>query len=95
MPDKINLNNLITTAVSNAFNLSQQSKIKLSNKMINDVLYVEGDNQEISQLIDNLLNNAINYTPQLGNINISLEVNSDKNQAIIKVEDSGIGIEPK
>ena len=95
MPDKINLNNLITTAVSNAFNLSQQNKIKLSNKMINDVLYVEGDNQEVSQLIDNLLNNAINYTPQLGNINISLEVNSDKNQAIIKVADSGIGIEPK
>ena len=95
LPNNINLNHIVTTAVRNAANLSQQKKISLSTKILSTDLFIEADSQEISQLIDNLLNNAINYTPELGKIHISLDVNRAKKQVVITVKDSGIGINIK
>ena len=51
---------------------------------------MSGDLQEIQQLIDNLINNAVKYTPEHGNIHVSLSV--VEGQAKIVVQDTGIGI---
>ncbi len=52
--------------------------------------YVQGDRGLLSQLVVNLLDNAIKYTPEGGNIRISVSVQS--NQAYLRVSDDGIGI---
>ena len=51
---------------------------------------VEGDRARIKQVVVNLLDNAIKYTPAGGSIN--LLVRSCDNKAIIEVADTGIGI---
>jgi two-component system phosphate regulon sensor histidine kinase PhoR len=85
--------NIAKTSIKNAASLCQQKKLNLSSELSHKKLYINADRQEISQLLDNLLNNAINYTPAFGNINIRVEKNDSK--AVIKVEDTGIGINEK
>ena len=53
-------------------------------------LHVQGDFTRLTQVISNLLNNAAKYTPEGGNI--WLTVRQDDQDAVISVRDSGIGI---
>jgi heavy metal sensor kinase len=51
---------------------------------------VEGDQSRIKQVVVNLLDNAIKYTPLGGSIN--LRVHAIESKAVIEVTDTGIGI---
>jgi heavy metal sensor kinase len=51
---------------------------------------VEGDRSRIKQVVVNLLDNAIKYTPSGGSIN--LNVHAFDSKAVIEVADTGIGI---
>ncbi len=51
---------------------------------------VFGDPTRLRQLVDNLLSNAIRYTPKEGQIRISMK--SENNQVIFRVQDTGPGI---
>ncbi|HEY2022064.1 hybrid sensor histidine kinase/response regulator [Paraburkholderia sp.] len=53
-------------------------------------IYVHADPLRVSQVIQNLLNNALRYTPSGGKICLSAERQDD--QAVITVRDNGIGI---
>jgi two-component system, OmpR family, phosphate regulon sensor histidine kinase PhoR len=53
---------------------------------------ISGDEKSLSQLIINLLDNAVKYTPEDGKVTVQLTTNHK--QAIIEVQDNGIGIEP-
>jgi len=54
---------------------------------------VNGNSNRIKQLLLNLLSNAINFTEDGGEINVSLTREGDK--AVITVQDTGIGIKPE
>jgi signal transduction histidine kinase len=51
---------------------------------------VDGDRARIKQVVVNLLDNAIKYTPSGGSIN--LDVHAIECKAVIEVADTGIGI---
>ncbi|MFH1524735.1 MAG: ATP-binding protein [Chloroflexota bacterium] len=53
---------------------------------------VRGNPIRLRQLADNLIGNAIKYTPKKGNITVDLEVQSE--QIIFRVSDTGPGIPP-
>ena len=46
----------------------------------------------MDQVLFNLLSNAFKFTPDNGSILVSIEKDSETNQAILKVEDTGIGM---
>ena len=56
-------------------------------------VYVAGDEGRLQQIVGNLLNNAVQFTPEGGRI--SLTVSRDSGNAIIRVTDTGAGIEPE
>lgn len=58
-----------------------------------DLPVVMADENRISQLISNLISNAIKYSPEGGDIRISGQTRSDK--VIICVSDEGCGISPE
>jgi PAS domain S-box-containing protein len=53
---------------------------------------VMGDPDRLEEVIDNLLDNALKYTPSGGTIEVS--VATEGNEAVLRVRDSGIGISP-
>jgi signal transduction histidine kinase len=53
-------------------------------------LYVDGDRTRLRQVIANLVDNAVKYTPKGGHIDI--EARKEDRQALVVVRDNGIGI---
>jgi heavy metal sensor kinase len=57
---------------------------------VQDSVSVEGDRARIKQVVVNLLDNAIKYTPSGGSIH--LHVHASDSKAVMEVADTGIGI---
>ena len=57
---------------------------------LDDETMVLADEEAIRQIVDNLVDNAIKYTPEGGSV--SVICHSDRNLATIEVADTGIGI---
>ncbi len=53
---------------------------------------VPGDSIRLAQVLDNLISNAVKFTPEEGHVEV--RVSSRQGRATIEVEDSGIGISP-
>src|SRR5580704_10764881 len=53
-------------------------------------IYVTGDSMRLKQIVVNLIDNAIKYTPDGGDVGVS--VTAEQKKAILKVSDTGIGI---
>jgi PAS domain S-box-containing protein len=53
-------------------------------------LYVEGDDVRLTQVLDNLLNNANKYTPDGGHIWVT--VREQTGEVLVSIRDNGIGI---
>ncbi|HEX5759066.1 MAG TPA: ATP-binding protein [Thermoanaerobaculia bacterium] len=56
-------------------------------------LVVDGDPVRLEQIVSNLLNNALKYTPRDGRIAMSLA--SEEGQAVVRVRDTGVGVPPE
>ena len=54
---------------------------------------VRGDASRLQQVVSNLLQNALKFTPRGGLIQVSLQ--SRENHAVLRVSDSGAGIDPR
>lgn len=75
----------------------QQAEAELKNIALtldipDDPIYTHFDDDRITQVITNLVSNAINYTPKGGRIRISLYRSMEDNVAQITVQDTGVGI---
>jgi PAS domain S-box-containing protein len=55
-------------------------------------VWIEVDVTRIDQVVINLLTNAVKYTPPPGRIDITLQ--QEAGEAVLRVRDSGMGIEP-
>jgi|GEM_PF-2197717 len=54
-------------------------------------IWVDGDAARLAQVVANLVNNAVKYTPKGGEI--ALSARCEKNECVISVRDNGIGID--
>ena len=55
-----------------------------------DAITLDADSVRLTQMLVNLLENAIKYTPDKGQISLTAQISGD--EVIIKVRDNGIGI---
>jgi PAS domain S-box-containing protein len=69
----------------------KKKNIELSVEMDDDLLPIRANPIRIRQMLDNLVGNAIKYSPEGGRIQITVRHMSDQ-QLIIEVKDSGPGI---
>lgn len=71
---------------------AQQREIELVIDLDPDPLNVHIDPDRIGQVLTNLINNALSYTPNGGRVTVRLQHDE---QAVIQVQDTGIGIAPE
>jgi len=57
-------------------------------------ILIEGDSMLLQELLKNLIDNAIHYTPEGGTVTVRVGHNHDTSQASLEVEDTGPGIAP-
>jgi signal transduction histidine kinase len=86
------LNDLVEECCRAARALAAPKRISLSAEAAPDLIYF-GDEELLRRMLMNLLNNAVKYTPEGGEVRVSLK--SDDRQASIAVADTGIGIPPE
>ena len=70
----------------------QEKEIALSTGIGQETVLAEADPMRTSQIIGNLLDNAIKYTPNGGQIRIA--VGSEDDRVVLSIEDTGPGIDP-
>ena len=91
-PHAVNVAELVRSSVSSALPKATASGIVLTAE-VPDSLEAHVDGARISQVLDNLVSNAIKYSPDGGSVRVSL-VEEDGNLAC-RVTDTGMGMSPE
>jgi len=73
--------------------LAEEKGIRLESNVDLDVGTIRGDARRLQQVMQNLLSNAIEFTPAMGRIQVSLH--REGRAALISVTDTGEGIDPE
>ncbi len=96
-PSKISIGNIMRTLASQYAEALQERQIKLEISAFKKMPYIEADAKRIHQVFENLVVNAIKYTPDGGWIKIEgslMDTGPDEQWVEIVISDSGIGISP-
>jgi signal transduction histidine kinase len=72
--------------------LAEEKNIVLSGPDGDPAVAVTGDRDRLKQVLVNLIDNAIKYTQEGGEVRVSVTASGQKAQ--LKVQDSGIGVDP-
>lgn len=88
----VDLNDVAVRCIQALTPLAQEQRHELTVTTPPGVLIVEGDQVRLEQILSNLVNNAIKYTPPGGTIRVVVE--RDQETGVVRVLDTGIGISP-
>jgi two-component system, OmpR family, phosphate regulon sensor histidine kinase PhoR len=88
--EQVNIIEVLNRAIRNNQHLSEQKKQTLSLEIPDNVPSVSGDPSRLEQIFNNLVSNAVKYTPPEGKVRVYAELKQDALR--IFVEDSGLGI---
>jgi len=87
----LDINGILANIISNNIKLAEKKQQKIIfNSMLHEEIIISADRIRITDAVENILSNAIKYTPQGKNITVMLE--SVNNRVRINVIDEGPGI---
>ena len=101
--EKFNLNQVISDIIDDYRNEIERSggnNVNLVHEGRNEVIQIEGDKNRLTQVISNLVGNAVKFTTH-GSITVKAEIEregreiQDKDKALVSVKDTGSGIDPE
>ncbi|HEV2610027.1 MAG TPA: ATP-binding protein [Noviherbaspirillum sp.] len=89
----LDIRRVVGDAVEQVTPLIQSRRHHFALHLPPDTTIVKGDNKRLVQVIANILNNAVKYTPEGGNIVLKVDVHAA--HVVIEVGDNGIGMSPE
>ncbi len=91
--EKLNLTKLVTDNVDEHTAAAAQKEQSLKYEPSTDsTLYVPADSASIVEVLNNLIGNALKYTPKGGQIRVTMQADKVKGEVRVGVTDSGPGI---
>jgi two-component system, chemotaxis family, CheB/CheR fusion protein len=90
---KLTLSSVVDAAVETTRPMLETATHRLSMDLPSYPVEIDGDPLRLSQVVSNLLTNAIKYTPAGGTIRVRARLVG--RQAVVSVTDNGIGMEPE
>lgn len=91
----IDVNNFIEKVSTNFMALSEEKGIILRTQLLPTNIVLALDEDRMTQVIVNLLDNALRHTPINGEIKIKVEEDTPSEEVIVTVSDTGSGIDEK
>ncbi|RNF28408.1 hypothetical protein NM04_23335, partial [Massilia aurea] len=88
--ERVDLRQVVGAALEQVQPLLDARRQRLRTGLPDGGVLVEGDAKRLIQVLANLVNNAAKYTPEEGNVHVSLRIEGA--QAVLAVRDDGIGI---
>ncbi|GAA4186957.1 hypothetical protein GCM10022288_11290 [Gryllotalpicola kribbensis] len=90
---QVDLNEVVRQAVESAEPVAEEAQVELVASLAASVL-LDGDPDRLGQACDNLISNAIKFTPAGGRVTVSTQVRSQagRTDALLSVRDTGVGI---
>ncbi len=92
--ERLDLTRLLREAVEDRRGTLESNGISVELHVPSTPVWATGDETRLTQLFDNVLDNAKKFTPAGGRVTVRLANDANSNQATIFIRDSGIGIEP-
>src|SRR5260370_13866614 len=86
----VDLREIVEDAVARARPRADRLHADISVSLAQDVVKVKGDKSQLGRVLDNLINNSLSYSAPPARLFI--EMSTDSRRAVVRVEDSGIGI---
>lgn len=90
--EDVQLSELVKRALEDFRTNVEKASLTLSAEIAEFIPPIQGNSAHLIRLIDNLLGNAIKFTPTGGQIKVFLSYNGEEN--ILQVNDTGVGIPP-
>jgi len=87
--EELQLSDVIQDTVKTMKQLAIQKKITLNQK-ITELPLIRGNKNHLRDILTNLIDNAIKFTPEGGKVSIETEKKED--YILVKVKDTGVGI---
>ena len=104
--ERVDINGLVQDSIQDIagqIDKSNNMKVRLVCDLAQGSIFVQADKERLTQVISNLLNNAVKFTREGGTVNVStrksIRVSGGKRyhhrEALISITDMGIGIDPE
>ncbi|TMW72030.1 cell wall metabolism sensor histidine kinase WalK [Alteribacter natronophilus] len=88
--NSMNLTSFVDQVIDRFEMSTKNQAITFKRKIPDEPLFVYGDRDKLTQLLDNIVSNAVKYSPQGGTITCNIK--EEKGRVIISVQDEGVGI---
>jgi two-component system phosphate regulon sensor histidine kinase PhoR len=91
--EPMDLRETVSESVRTQVHAADTKQVGLFPGMPDTPVTIEGDSEAMRELVDNLVSNAIKYTPSGGRVDVKLSTHNGS--AVLEVVDTGIGIPPE
>jgi PAS domain S-box-containing protein len=91
--DRLDLREIVRKTTDDLLSLFDQNEVELRLEQAAGSVWVDADRTRITQVVGNLLLNAVKFTPARGTVTVG--VDATESHARLHVRDTGVGIEPE
>jgi PAS domain S-box-containing protein len=93
--ERLDLGRQVRLTVEDRRRTLEEAGLTISMATPETPVWVSADATRLAQILDNLLENAGKFTERGGHITVLVETDPEHRQAIVRVRDTGIGMEPE
>lgn len=90
--EQVDLTAVVDEVVSRHNLLSARPRVAVTGSARLGVVLVEGDPSKLRRVLDNLIGNALKFSPESGTVRVTLDLQDS--EAVLEVSDEGPGIDP-
>lgn len=86
---------LVRQTVDDHRSISQEHELEITVRLTPEPVFVHADRSRMAQILGNLLQNAIKFTPRGGRVCVAVSADPVASRALVRVSDTGIGMKPE
>lgn len=88
----MDIGDIVASVRSTIDPLANRFRVRFETHVESDVPLVNGDFEKTKRILENLLGNAVKFTPDGGSVVLHAKCDSDSGDVLVRVSDDGIGI---